>query len=239
MAPAVVARAALTPETRAILDEAAMSVGPEKEARKNLETLKKRPREQVLKALREGLVHGGPFVIVAARGAQALDAKELVPDLLKTAQTNDQWQLLAALEQLSRNGADRAKVEELFSKKLASASAPAKIVMLDAFSDAKSQLPAASFDALLNDANLGVRRAAVRHFLASRAAYSAEEQSRRFKLAFKTKPYQARLEAFEFFATLPAKDRRSIASAFDPAMCANEKNTHVKAACDKAAKGAK
>lgn len=233
------ARAALTPETRAILDEAADSIGQEKEPQASLMQLKKRPRVEVLKALRAGLDHGGPWIVVAARASQALEAKEMVPDLLKSASSHDEWQLLAALEQLSRGTSDRSAVEALFTKKLKSSSAPAKIVMIDAFSDGKTQLPAAIFDALVADPNLGVRRAVLRQFLASRESYSSDEQTRRFKLAFTMKPYQARLEAFQIYASIPVVQRRSIASAFEPSLCGKEKNAEVKAACEQVAKGAK
>jgi hypothetical protein len=230
---------ALSPQTRAILDEAADSVGQEAEPRAALETLKKRPRAEVLSALRAGLEHGGPWVVVAARASQALDAKEMLPDLLKAAGTRDEWQLLAALEQLSRETKDRAAVEALFTKKLTSAPAPAKIIMIDSFSNGQTQLPASLFDTLVSDQNLGVRRAVVRQFLASRESYSSPEQARRFKLAFTMKPYQVRLEAFEIYASLPTVQRRTIASAFDPGLCGKEKNAEVKAACEKVAKGAK
>ncbi|MES2963127.1 MAG: hypothetical protein V4760_04495, partial [Bdellovibrionota bacterium] len=135
------AGATLSPSSRAILDEAVLVDGGERESKASLERLKKKPRAEVLTALRDGLTHGGPWVSISAKTARALDAKELVPELLKVAQTNEDWQLLASLENLSRETPERAAVESLFAKKISSASAPSKIVMLEAFSSAKAQLP--------------------------------------------------------------------------------------------------
>jgi len=233
------AYAALSPSSRAILDEAAASVGQEKAARDSLAALKKHPRAEVVKALRDGLQNGGPWIIVAARGAQAVDAKDMIPDLLKAAETSDAWQLLLALEQLSRGTPERPKVEAFFEKKMATASNPAKIVMIDGFADGKSQLPSPLFDSLLIDNDPGVRHAVVRQFLANRESYPTAEQVRRFKLSFEAKPFQARLEAFELYAAIPKKERRSIASAFDPNLCAKETNSEVKVECEKIAKESK
>jgi hypothetical protein len=234
------ASATLTPSSRAILDEAMQAdAGGERGSDEALAKLKKRPRAEVLSAFRDGLTHGGPWTSIAARGARALDAKELIPDLVKAAQKTDDWPLLASLEQLSRGASDRPAVEALFAKKMETASSASKIVMLEAFSSPKAQLPSSIFDSLLVDKNLGVRRALVSHFLANREAYPVEEQVRRFKLAFKMKPYQGRLEALIYFGALPSEQRRSIASAFDPSLCVKESNADVKSACDQVAKGAK
>ncbi|MEK7358226.1 MAG: SseB family protein [Bdellovibrionota bacterium] len=231
--------AALSPASRAILDEAAESVDQEKESLAALEALKKRPRSEVLKALRDGIANGQPWIIVSARAALALEAKELLPDLMKAAEKEDAWQVFSAIEQLSRDSSERPAVEALFTRKLAKAPSSSKVAILDAFSNGKTQLPKSSFDALIKDESLGVRRAVVRQFLASREAYSNDEQIRRFKLAFTMKPYQARLDALLMYGAIPAAKRRSIASAFDPGLCAKEANASVKSACETIAKEAK
>lgn len=231
--------AALTPATRVILDKAAEAGDQQAESLAALAELKKQPRADVLKAFRDGLSEGAPWTIVVSRAAVALDAKELLPEMLKAAEKDETWQLMSALERLSRGHVKRGAVEALFAKKLRTAPGSAKIVMIDAFTNGDSRLPNESFDLLINDRSPGVRQAVIRQFLATRDSYATEEQVRRFKLSFTVKPYQARLEAFETYASIPKAKRRSIASAFDPSMCATESNKTVKSVCDSIAKETK
>lgn len=222
-------QAALSVPARAILDDA-KRLGVETDAEAGLQALKSRPKADVVKALREGLKAGEPWVGTSAQAAAALGYLELLPDLKKVAASADSWKVFVALRSLAGD-ADKKSVEALYLSVLEKVSVPSQVAILDALGSWKMVLPDETFSKLTKHSQNSVKRAAVQQFLVARESYSTAQQTERFKTAFALKPYQLRLDTMRTFLDLSKEERVSLSKSVTQLNCGKEKNAEVKPVC--------
>ena len=227
-------------ETDLILLDARQMDASEEGRAQALERLKKRPRAQVVSALRELLM--AKETQHAALGAiRALDASETLPDLLKLSEKSDDWHLYSTVNHLLLAAPDtksRTSFTKIYlTRAQADVSAPTKMAILDGLANVGAPIPEKLFSQLLHDPSDDVRESAVRQFLASHKKLTSQEQTRRFRESFHAKPYQVRLPAMEYFSRLPLAERSRLASAIDKKLCQEEPKAQVKVACEKMLKG--
>ena len=233
----------LTPAAKDVLEKIEKTLSSEARDEAAQNWLSEKPRKEILSSLREGLSSDTHWSHVAASGAVQLKAVELLPELLKLSQETGDWQVLLALEVLSRGSSVRPDVDQLLNLQLKTKSSAAKAVALNALKESRTILPNEMFDGLIKDRSGTVRELTVQHFLATRELLPKEEQLRRFELALQLKPSTARLAAFKGYEALSVSESTGLTTAVSAALCKKEQNVDVKAVCDrivlKLQKGAK
>ncbi len=237
---ASIASATLSASSREIL-AVASKLGTEGEDARIRRDLEAFPRAKVIAAVREGLLEGGAFAVVAARAANALHVTEVATDLEKTFQKNQDWSIALALASLAAPS-QKSKLAQTWQAKLASFESPTRLAILQTLTEWKSPLSSALFNSLLEDESSQVRIAAVRNFTQTKEKLALSDAIARYKKAFALKPYQARLEAMAEFALLSKIDHARYAPAIDEtfkANCKKEDKPDVKHECERIVKGAK
>lgn len=201
-----------------------------------LKALRARPREMVIKAVRELLQRRREEdAIKILQVAVALELKELIPDFKAMAKTSGSWEVFLALGQLA-TPADRAEIQRLSLERLSQTGtkalpASAKLAIIDSFGELRIPLSRELFHRLLADASYGVREAVARQFFATRETMSIAEQTERLRGLFAVQPYQARLTAMILFKSLPTAERAKLKAAIVPGLCQVEKQPEVRKAC--------
>jgi hypothetical protein len=224
-----------------LLDARALTTS-EGERAQALVRLQKRPRLQLRQSLKD-LLKEKESRQSSLAAISAMDMTEMLSDLRPLVEKEDDWHLFATtnhLLSLTKDTPTRDEFAKVYSTRLmTSVSSPAKMAFLDGLGELKMPLSGKVFQQLLSDQSDGVREAAIRQFLESRAKLSNAEQIKRFRDSFHAKPYQARLTAMVYFANLPSAEQSRFYAAIDKNLCKNETKKQVQPICQKILASAK
>jgi hypothetical protein len=216
--------------------EIVKNLGTEGESKNISQALQKFSHPQLVTALREGLRTGGDWSTIAARAANLLSVKDVLPDLEAAFEKNsDDWQVVVAIGALA-NDQQKKSMGETWAKQLRTFSNPTKVAVIEMLGRWSQPLPEAIFDSGIADKSLEVRRTVVTNFIITRNLFTTDQQIARFRKAFAMDPYQVRLDAMVAFQSLSIHDRAKLANAVDAkflAQCKAETFEDVKTECQK------
>lgn len=226
----------LSKQSQEILEQAFRASASAPEADAIAKKLLKRPRAQIVQAIKEGLKSRAEWQIVAARLAVLANEKSVATDLREAAKETPDWQLLSALKHLS-NDSEQSENDALVISSINRWPAATRVAGLSLLESSKAKVSEQTFDQWIKDPSFEVRQAATRQFIATRSLYTDAEKIQRLKKLFVAKPYQVRLEAMESYAAFPVSERSKLNGVVKKDLCSSEMNTEVKAACESLVRG--